>query len=218
MKGLFIKDLQLLKTQKNFIFVIVAIAIFLLFINQSTSGIISYLTLVFSLLMISTISYDELDNSMAYLMTLPTSRRLYVKEKYVLGLCTGLIGWVLGVIISCAYTLYNSMHMEWLPWIGSSGLIVVILIILLSFTLPTQLKFGGDKGRIALFGVVAVVFMIGYLLVQILTSIGIDVILIFNSLFSLNMYSLLAALFIGSLICMYISYLISLKIMKDKVF
>lgn len=218
MKGLFIKDLQLLKTQKNFIFVIASIAIFLLFINQSTSGIISYLTLISSLLMISTISYDELNSSMAYLMTLPTSRRLYVKEKYLLGLCTGLTGWLFGIIISSVYNVCNGIQMEWLEWIGSSGLIVVILIILLSFTLPTQLKFGGDKGRIALFGVVAALFIIGYLLIQLLSFIGIDAIAIFNSLFSLNMYTLLASLFIGSLVCMYISYLISLKIMKNKVF
>lgn len=218
MKGLFIKDLQLLKTQRNFIIIILAITILFSFFNQSSSAIISYSTLVSSLLMISTISYDELNNSMAYLMTLPTSRRLYVKEKYLLGLCTGGLGWLFGVGVSIAFTLFNNISIDWNVWLGNCLLIIVILIVLLAFTLPTQLKFGGDKGRIALFGVVAVLFIVGSLVVKGLSLIGIDAIALFNSVFSLNMYSLIAMLLCGSLICMYISYVISLKIMNNKIF
>ena len=42
-------------------------------------------TIVTAIFAITTISYDEFDNGLAFLMTLPVTRKQYVAEKYLLG-------------------------------------------------------------------------------------------------------------------------------------
>ena len=82
MKGLLVKDFKLIKLQKNFFIVIIAIAIGLAVINDSPTFMLGFLTFVVSMFTLSTITYDEFDNGNAFLFTLPISRKSYVVEKY----------------------------------------------------------------------------------------------------------------------------------------
>ena len=81
MKGLLIKDLKLLKGQKNFFVVLIVIAIVLSVSMSSPSFVIGYMTFIGAVFTLSTISYDEFDNGNAFLFTLPFSRMDYVIEK-----------------------------------------------------------------------------------------------------------------------------------------
>ncbi len=80
MKGLLIKDFQLLKAQKSFFMVLIAVAVGMCLFSYDTSFITGFLTFAVSLFTISTVSYDEFDNGNAFLFSLPISRTGYVMD------------------------------------------------------------------------------------------------------------------------------------------
>ena len=85
MKGLLIKDLKLMKVQKNFFFMIFAVGIGMAVFTDNISFIIGYISVVSAMFTLSSISYDEFDNGSAFLFSLPISRKDYVMEKYMFG-------------------------------------------------------------------------------------------------------------------------------------
>ena len=79
MKAMLIKDWKLMKGQKQFgLILCVFLAVFVV-INDNLGFLISYMTLMASIFSISTVSYDEYNNGMVYLLALPISRRKYVE-------------------------------------------------------------------------------------------------------------------------------------------
>ena len=76
MKGLLIKDFKLMKMQKNFFLMMIAIVIAISFFQNEISFPLGFLPFVISLFSLSTISYDEFDNGNAFLFSLPISRKV----------------------------------------------------------------------------------------------------------------------------------------------
>ena len=86
MKGLFVKDIELMKQQKQFFILVVVMGVILNLAGSGSSSFAAgYFTFVTAIFAITTISYDEFDNGLAFLMTLPVTRKQYVAEKYLLG-------------------------------------------------------------------------------------------------------------------------------------
>ena len=92
MKGLFLKDLGLVKGQKQFFGVILIMMVLFTTAYTNFAFIIAYITVMVGILTLTTISYDEFENGMGYLFTLPVSRREYVGEKYLFSIVTTLPG------------------------------------------------------------------------------------------------------------------------------
>ena len=74
--------------------IIFAVVIFMLVAGQDTSFVIMYANIIFMMFGLSTISYDAFDNGEAFLFTLPITKKLYVKEKYVFSLASLLFGFL----------------------------------------------------------------------------------------------------------------------------
>ena len=87
MKGLLIKDFKLMKMQKNFFLMMIAIVIAISFFQNEISFPLGFLPFVISLFSLSTISYDEFDNGNAFLFSLPISRKDYVYNLEMLNRC-----------------------------------------------------------------------------------------------------------------------------------
>ena len=102
MRGLICKDLRLMMVQKNFLIMLAAVALVSLAAMDDPMFVIMYMTLIFTSFILSTMSYDEFDNGFPFLFTLPITRKLYVREKYVLALLSGAAAWVLSLTpLSC---------------------------------------------------------------------------------------------------------------------
>ncbi len=87
MKGLLKKDWELLAGNYKTYGVVAAISLFYLFLGgNSVNFFVAYVTLIAVILVLNTISFDDFDHGMAFLMTLPIQRETYVLEKYVFGL------------------------------------------------------------------------------------------------------------------------------------
>lgn len=217
MKGLLIKDFKLMKGQKNFFIAIAAMSLIMIITSPGSSFPIGFLGFVGSLFVLSSISYDEFDNGNAFLFSLPITRKDYVLEKYIFGLISGITSLLLGTVISLigiGITKTGSFN-EII--ITTSSLFPAILL-LLSIMLPFILKYGGEKGRIAIIGVMGFIFVVGLVLKKTTEYMGIDLYALLKNLpqFEPQVYILLFLLL--SVVVLGISYFISLAILRKKEF
>jgi len=217
MKGLLIKDFMLMKTQKNFFLIIIAIAVFMSIASSDSSFVIGFLGCIGSIFTLSSISYDEFDNGNAFLFSLPITRKSYALEKYSFGLIVGCTSWLFGTVINMIFSLFKNTTI--LNEILLTALLVLpIIIILLSVMIPFQLKFGGEKGRIAILGAVGIVAVIGVIIVKISDLLHIDLDALLNNLPTLSISMILVIALLASLLLMLLSIRISISIMNKKEF
>ena len=174
MKGLLIKDFKLLKGQKQFLASVLIVMTVFLMTSNNLSFVISYITVMMGMLTLTTISYDEHENGMGYLFTLPVSRKGYVREKYLFGIMTTLP--VLAVVSAIAFLVSGIRHIdftveEWGDAIMGSMLIVTMM---LSLLIPIELKFGAERSRIAMTLVFGGAFAVVYIVAKASEFLGID--------------------------------------------
>ena len=214
MRGLLEKDFRLLKGQKNFFLLILVITV-LLSLNSEDNFAVTYLTFIAGFLTISSFGYDDNGNCMPFLMTLPVSRKLYVKSKYVLGFLLTFIGWMAGMVISTVTAFLHKAPptteavLFQLAW-------VFLWMILLSFVLPMLFKFGAEKGRMATLAMMLVFMAIVFALSKLAEEMGADVDACLDALASQQIVVLVAGMAVVALVMVLISYLISAKIVQNK--
>lgn len=129
--------------------------------GQSILG--SFLFL-FGLFTISTISYDEYQHGMTYLMTLPIKRKTYVTEKYLFAMTLTGAGSLLIFILELLYSVIIHRGMtEVVMWeiLSSTCFMIPVVILFLSLALPLNLKFGSEKGRSLFSGMMLAIFFLG---------------------------------------------------------
>lgn len=212
MTGLLIKDFKLLKNQKGFYAVFAIMAFGMMFTGMTPVAVINYITLIFSMFTLSTISYDEFDNGSAFLFTLPISRKQYVAEKYVFGIMTGggvwcisLILWILAEFLKGSPGQSTSFFELCLP--------LFMVLVFLAVMVPLQFKFGAEKSRIVLIMGIGALFATGFFVVKTINDVDASLLWI-----SVNWSSLAVLLVIISLAGAVFSYFISVRIMNQKQF
>ena len=159
MSGLLEKDFRLTLIRKQTIVIFFLLAVIM---GASMDGafVIGYLTMLATIMAVGTISYDEFDNGLAFLMTLPFDRKTYVREKYLFCFLMAAAAWCIGAVLS--YILGFVQHTA-----GSSITDLPMMLSLLpapylsaAILIPLQLKYGAEKSRIVLFiifGFIAVI-------------------------------------------------------------
>lgn len=217
MKGLLIKDFKLLKMQRLFFIVVIVMAVCLAVSTDNTYFLVGYLSFVMPMFVLSTISYDEFDNGRAFLFTLPVSRKEYVIEKY----CFGMLLEIASLVLAMAVLLFIKAAAN-LPDLSeiliSVPFIFAAMVILLSFFIPMQLKFGAEKSRIAIIAVGGIIAALGYGITKISGSSGVDIAALANNLSSLNIGSVLAGIIVFAFCAMLLSIKISIAIFRKKEF
>lgn len=220
MKGLLIKDLELVWHNKN-LFLIMVVVMFLAFQNYAGySFLIGYNTMIFILLILNTMTLDEYYKSMSFMVTLPIKRETYVVEKYVLMLSFSFIGAALTTVVCIA------LHREMALLILFEAIVIYLIMALLQLImLPLQLKFGGEKGRVVLMGMLASVTVVVTSFVKGLPKIGgmkgaLGELLRNAANAFLSLQTGAKALFVAMvfIVCASISYLISRRVMLGKEF
>lgn len=160
MKALLIKDWKLLMSQKQFFLVTIVIVGAFLFTARNPAFVVSYATVMYTVFTISTISYDDYHNGMSFLMTLPVSRTDYVAEKYTFGILMG--SGTSAVVMAAAAAVFKvrdtGLSAEELLLSVMTAMLVAVFF--LAFTIPVQLKFGAEKGRMALMAVSMLCFVL----------------------------------------------------------
>ena len=174
MKGLLIKDFNLLKGQKQFFAAVLIVMTVFLMTSTSLSFVISYITVMMGMLTLTTIGYDEHENGMGYLFTLPVSRKGYVREKYLFGIMTTLP--VLAVVSAIAFLVSGIRHIDFSveEWGGAIMGSMLVVTMMLSLLIPIELKFGAERSRIAMTLVFGGAFAVVYIVAKASEFLGID--------------------------------------------
>ena len=211
MKGLILKDLAIVKTQMRSMLIIFAVVMFMMFMGQNTNFVVMYSNILFMMFGVTTLSYDAFENGHAFLFTLPVTRKLYVKEKYIFSLGCLLIGFIvsLGVL---GFTAISTKTFDISLAVGY----MFAGIIFLSIMLPIDFKFGPEKARVAMILVVLILVSTGYTLVEVAKKL--DLLKYLGTVPEIGVVALLGMLGLIAVAILFASYKISCKIICNKEF
>ena len=149
MAGLFEKDIRLIMQRKNVLMILMLLSVFLAYTQEGTF-IVSYLPAVATIMIIGTMSYDELDNGYRFLLTLPVTTRIYVIEKYIFCVAGIFMSWILAVVL---YFFMGVLHGNKINIVSDIPMLVRFFIAieaLVFIILPMQIKFGIEKSRVVI--------------------------------------------------------------------
>lgn len=152
MKGLFKKDLLLLKSQIKYIVMIVVICLIMAYANSGFAYISSYLTFMGTGLVFNSFSYDMYHNEMAYLFALPISKKEYCIEKYIYAFTITFISWLIAFLITSATHINLETVIVQLAMLFSG-------FIYLSITIPVVIRYGREKATIIVLMLVLLLFL-----------------------------------------------------------
>ncbi len=169
MKGLLIKDLKLIKTSGLLpMLALVAFVILQLGAGNGEMGV-GLTTLILSLFSITSITYDEYENGMPFLFTLPITRKEYVREKYVLGFGLITVAWVTMSVICFAYEYFTQANFvnAFPQKLGVTVTYLFAVYFMIAYEIAIKLKFAERSGLatiliMAVMGTLAVMLQVTF--------------------------------------------------------
>lgn len=223
MKGLLIKDFKLLLLQKMFLMITGGVMLILFFNNggEQIGFVVAYATVMAAILTISSLAYDEMDNCMAFLVTLPAGRTTYAREKYVFGLllmlgtCGG--GLLLGGLIQKFWWGGNDLS----ELLATALVTLVLGALIIAVMVPVSLIFGTARCRIVIVAGVIVFYGVLYLGKQILASLHVNAAGLrdaVNAFFAQGMGMLLVESLLAAAALVGISYAVTAAYIRRKQF
>lgn len=167
MKGLLIKDFNFLKRQKQFLLTICGFGIFFSITGDTPAFAMTYMAVLIASFAVGTLNYDEFENGGAYLFTLPISRKEYVREKYIFAMLAAMVAMMVAFVFLIAMIAVRNLNIT-----GEEILIYVVTSLITSMVIvavvfPMQIKFGPEKSRLAIMGMVVGAIAMIFLLAKI---------------------------------------------------
>ena len=215
-KGLMVKDFQLMKSQMKLFFIVLTVWGVIMASSRNMTFFVGYSALLCSFMLISTFSYDAFENGNAYLFTLPVSRRDYIFEKFVLGFLLATVPFLLSSAVSWVVLVINRSGMHFGEYCLSVAPALPLAYLLLAVEIPLQVKFGQEKSRIVSFlmigGISVAMGMAGVLTEQV----GVDGARVISNIAGLGIGGVIALAVVILLVLL--SYRISCRIIEKKEF
>lgn len=212
------KDVSLLKGQKQFFGALLILLIMFTMIQSNPTFAVMYVTLMFSIMTMTTMSYDDFENGMCYLLTLPVSRREYVTEKYIFGMLSSVTGLTVASLFTVVSVRIKGGVYPWDEWKATVAACMILIILVLSVSLPVQLKFGSEKSRMAMFGIFAVASLLAIAVVKLCGTAGIEIEKVMESAIVENLTTTVWGLCITGLAVLGISWLVSVRVLERREF
>ena len=174
--------------------------------------------MLFTVIAISTLSYDEYDNGFAFLMTLPFSRKTYVREKYIFTLFAEITAWIVSVILYYAVNMIKGVRLDLLSEAPVLLMYLPLLFLMACMMLPIQFRFGAEKSRTAYFIVIGGLAVLLFIVFKLIGSGDGSIDIIEKALsFLLSPVGIITVTAVF-LILVAVSYLLSVRIMEKKEF
>lgn len=220
MRGLFVKDMEIMRgNMKTFIGVYIIAIFCFMGTSAGPSFLISYVSVLAAVMALNTIASDDMDNGMPYIFTFPVSRKEYVKEKYLLGAGMVTALWAVAVAIAVGVNASGYRTTFWEELIASAAAGIFLAIFANAVLFPVQLKYGSSTGRMVLFVLVFGTMAVIWIGAEICKKMNLDFSGLKNlglRILNLGIPACLAMLFVLMLLILLISCTISIKIMEKK--
>ena len=222
MKGMLIKDFRILKYQGKTLFLMLLVVAVLmnLITDVGPTFIVGYITIIFSLFTVTTVSYDEFDNCYLFLMTLQKKKKKYVNEKYLFALLSIIFAWCAGIVLGIILMIVQpSGEVDAADWFGTCLGYIFTAWIFVSVMLPLRLKFDAEKARYANLIMIAAVAIAAFLISNALEYVPAKIVGPGKEWFSgLGTGGILGLFAVVTALVVVISYLCSRHIMAKKEF
>ena len=216
MKGLIIKDiLNLRNYMKQLILVFLFFVAYGIFLKNGVF-VGSMITLMLSMQVITTMSYDEYAKWDKYALTMNINRKDIVLSKYVFFIMSIIIGIVVGIISSSFINIISDSNVGIDEILVTSIMVPCIFAILFCIIIPIVFKIGVEKARVVMMAIFFTPTILGFIFFKMAEKANIpmpdeatlDMIFKFG----------LIGLIILTVVFIFISYKISLSIYKKKEF
>ncbi|WP_394920590.1 ABC-2 transporter permease [uncultured Robinsoniella sp.] len=209
MRGLILKDLYNIgHNAKMMVMMLVAMAVLLV----PTNGVISFMgicVIACSMMLITTISFDDLSKWNRYALIMPVSRRDVVKSKYMVLIIFSLVGCGVGIVI-CSIGSIILKDFNLADILGASLGCLGIAFVFGSIILPLLYKFGAEKARMLMIVCFLIPTAVVYFVAYFYKNTGLPMPGETSITIAIVSLPVLCILF------MYISYRISLKIFQNQ--
>ena len=150
MKGLLIKDILNMKNyMKQLVLVLIFFIAYGIFLKNGTFGG-TMITLMLSMQVITTMSYDEYAKWDKYALTMNINRKDIIISKYIFFTISIIIGIVVGITTSIAINQIAKLDTGMNEIIVTSIVVPCVFAILFSIIIPVVFKTGVEKGRIVM--------------------------------------------------------------------
>ncbi|MDO4466586.1 MAG: ABC-2 transporter permease [Bacillota bacterium] len=213
MTGLLEKDIRIILSRKQALYIFLLMGVVFGF-TMGGEFIFGYLPFLFTILAISTISYDEINNGYSFLLTLPVDEKIYVQEKYVFCILAGISSWILSIGIYLISNVTKGTLMPIGELIPMFFCFLLMIFLFPSIMVPIQLKFGIERSRIVM-TIIAGVFMVIPLILEKIVPKA-SLISWIEKLDAVSPSAVFLVLVVVVCIAVTLSYLISVNIMKKK--
>lgn len=150
MKGLLIKDILNMKNyMKQLVLVLIFFIAYGIFLKNGTF-VGTMITLMLSMQVITTMSYDEYAKWDKYALTMNINRKDIIISKYIFFTISIIIGIVVGITTSIAINQIAKLDTGMNEIIVTSIVVPCVFAILFSIIIPVVFKTGVEKGRIVM--------------------------------------------------------------------
>lgn len=166
MKGMFIKDIRMVLKRKQQIFILLAVCLMIAF-STDGSFVIGYTAGLLGMLGMSTLGFDEHENTFPFLFSLPVDVKTYVNGKYLFCILADLAGVVLGSMLffaACAMKGNMALFREDILY---SLLYLPATLLLILTILPIQMIFGIERSRIITMVLYGILFVLSAVIVKV---------------------------------------------------
>lgn len=222
MKGLLVKDFNILLLQKKFLGIVLIISVIMIMTMEDPSFLIGYITAMCGMVTVGTINYDDLDNGNTFLFTMPVTRKVYVLEKYVLVVLVSGLAWLAATVASIMISSAKIEGFNIGEGIGMAIFTFLACMLLEFIMIPIQLKYGGEKTSVVIVAIAGVVtvasYFLNFLFEKMEGIISVDVEGLLDRFNSMGLNGLVVVAVCVSVVVMLISIVISARIMEKKQF
>jgi len=148
MKGLILKDLINLRRYGRSIFLFIAVFALFGLMSKNWDFLEGIIILMFTMMTVTTFSYDDIAKWDIYALSLPVSRRQIVRSKYLLAILLSLAGILLSLAVNSILALVKDINI--VDKLLTAYIIFAVATVFTCILLPLIYKFGVEKSRIFL--------------------------------------------------------------------
>lgn len=217
MKALFIQDFRYMLTQKSFLVLIALVGIVLaLTQNDNYIFVIGYLGFMGMITGMMSVTMDDQSNGLTFLFSLPIDRRVYVREKYIFIVLMGVSFSIFATALCLLFRMFAEYKAPLDEILATSLGTLFVMLLFVCFMLPLQLKFGAERARLASFIAIGF-FFVAVLLAGLVINFA-DALPFIQAFLSLSPVALTGIAVAFLIVCLRISYGVSLRIILRREF
>lgn len=211
MKGLLLKDLNMLKGYGKQYGIVFAIMSVWAISMKSISFVSMYSILLGGMLVLSTMTLDEAVNFNRWALTTPVGVKGLIGAKYVLLICTVSAGCGIGLLLNV--TLGAFLGGVQRDAVETIPVVAALFFIAYSITLPVSFKFGVEKSRYIYVVILSLVAVVVFGLAKILDGLG-----VLEKIDGSDTACLVAlcGMLAVSVLVLVISYRVSIQVVRNK--